>query len=79
MQNRILVVATGGTDTASAMLSSAFNAGIAGGALLGGVLLPHTGITGDFLIGGLLVAAAFVVLAAEPALARDRTVARTGA
>ncbi|MDI6099437.1 MFS transporter [Actinoplanes sp. NEAU-A12] len=72
MQNRVLVVAPGGTDLASAMLSSAFNAGIAGGALLGGVLLPHTGVRGDYLAGGLLVAAAFAVLAAEPVLARSR-------
>jgi DHA1 family inner membrane transport protein len=73
MQNRILVVAPGRTDLASAMLSSAFNAGIAGGALLGGVLLPHAGIRGDYLAGGLLVVAAFAVLAAEPVLTRSRS------
>lgn len=75
LQNRVLVVAPGGTELASAVLSSAFNAGIAGGALLGGVLLPHAGIRGDYLAGGLLVAAAFVVLATEPVLDRGRATA----
>ncbi|HWS34724.1 MAG TPA: hypothetical protein VN408_18530 [Actinoplanes sp.] len=48
---------------ASAMLSAAFNLGIAGGAALGGALLPYGGIRGDHLAGGLLVAVAFTVLA----------------
>ncbi|SDT27295.1 MFS transporter [Actinoplanes derwentensis] len=62
-QSRVLVIAPGATDMASAMLSSAFNLGIAGGAALGGALLPHGGVRGDYLIGGLLVAVAFAVLA----------------
>ncbi|GAA2615453.1 MFS transporter [Paractinoplanes durhamensis] len=65
LQNRMLQVAPGSTDLASAILGSAFNAGIAGGSLIGGTLLPPYGPRPLALIGGLLVVAALVVLAAD--------------
>lgn len=72
MQSRVLVVAPGSTDVGSAMMGSVFNLGIAGGALLGGVLLPHAGLRGVFLTGGLVLVAALAVLVAGPAVTRRR-------
>lgn len=69
-QSRVLVLAPGSTDMASATLGAVFNLGIGGGALLGGVLLPHTGLRGVFLTGGLVLVAALAVLATEPAMTR---------
>ncbi|MEU4422130.1 MFS transporter [Actinoplanes sp. NPDC024001] len=71
-QSQMLVVAPGSTDLASATLSGVYNLGIAGGALLGGLLLPHTGLRGVYLTGGAVLIAAFLVLAVSPALARRR-------
>ncbi|MFA1538703.1 MFS transporter [Actinomadura monticuli] len=65
MQARVLESAPGDTDVASAWTASAFNVGIAGGALLGGALLPVTGVRGTALAGGLLAAAALAVIAAD--------------
>ncbi|MCO1656866.1 MFS transporter [Pseudonocardia humida] len=64
---RALVVAPGSTAMASAGASTAFNVGITGGALLGGLLLP-AGVGTTALAGALLSLAALVVLLAEPAL-----------
>ncbi|WP_328636355.1 MFS transporter [Streptomyces canus] len=61
-QSQVLRVAPGRTETALAANSAAFNVGVAVGALLGGALLPLTGIRGTFLAGGLLTAVALVVL-----------------
>ncbi|MGH3390277.1 MAG: MFS transporter, partial [Actinomadura sp.] len=69
-QNRILLVAPGSTDIASATNSAAFNVGISGGALIGGLLLTGIGVRGIALIGGLLAAAGFVVLLTEPLVTR---------
>lgn len=44
LQNRALEVAPCSTDVASAGTSAAFNAGIGGGALGGGLLLPAFGV-----------------------------------
>jgi DHA1 family inner membrane transport protein len=63
---RILEVAPGSSDVANAMITVAFNIGIGGGALLGGVLLPHTGVRSTTLVGGLIAATAFAVLLSEP-------------
>ncbi|WP_230859461.1 MFS transporter [Actinoplanes aureus] len=71
-QSRVLVVAPGSTDLASATLSAVYNLGIAAGALLGGVLLPHAGLRGVYLTGGLVLIAALAVLAAEPTMTRRR-------
>ncbi|MFD4758625.1 hypothetical protein ACFWOJ_06965 [Streptomyces sp. NPDC058439] len=54
----------------------AYNAGVAAGALLGGMLLPTLGTRGTFLVGGVLTAGAFAVLLVERTLpltaAQDR-------
>ncbi len=62
-QTRVLDVAPGNTDVASAWFSSAYNVGIAAGALIGGLLLPHTGVRSIYLVGAVLTALALAVLA----------------
>ncbi|QJS08399.1 MFS transporter [Streptomyces argyrophyllae] len=61
-QNAMLHWAPGRTDLALAANSGAYNAGIAAGAALGGLILPLAGARGTFLAGGLLTAGACVVL-----------------
>jgi DHA1 family inner membrane transport protein len=70
MQNRILLVAPGSTDIASATNSAAFNVGISGGALIGGFLLTGVGVRGTALAGGLLATAGLLVLLSETLIAR---------
>jgi DHA1 family L-arabinose/isopropyl-beta-D-thiogalactopyranoside export protein-like MFS transporter/DHA1 family inner membrane transport protein len=53
-------------------MSSAFNVGIAAGAFVGGTLIDHVGVHSVALVGGLLSAAAVLVLLSEPVLARRR-------
>jgi MFS transporter, DHA1 family, inner membrane transport protein len=65
MQSRILQVAPGSTEMASAAMSSAFNLGIAGGSFTGGVLLPLFGVRSTALVGGLLAGAAFAVVVSD--------------
>ncbi len=65
VQGRMLVVAPGSTDMASAGVSTAFNAGIAAGSLLGGVLLPQLGSRPLALVGALLAAIALCTLAID--------------
>ncbi|MFF9479389.1 MFS transporter [Streptomyces sp. NPDC014733] len=60
-QNAVLRCAPGRTDLAFAANSGAYNAGIAAGAALGGLVLP-AGVRGTFLVGGLLTAGACGVL-----------------
>lgn len=74
VQNRSLQLAPGSTDIASAGVSTAFNAGIAGGSLLGGVLLPGPGPRLLALVGGLLTLTALAVLAVD---ARRHTAPRS--
>ncbi|MDG4826374.1 MFS transporter [Asanoa sp. WMMD1127] len=61
VQGRTLQLAPGNTDLASAASGSAFNAGIASGSLLGGVVLSTAGVRPIMLCGGLIVAVALVV------------------
>ncbi|POX61802.1 MFS transporter [Streptomyces sp. Ru62] len=61
-QNAMLHWAPGRTDLALAANSGAYNAGIAAGAALGGLVLPFAGVRGAFLAGGLLTAGACAVL-----------------
>ncbi len=61
-QNAMLHCAPGRTDLALAANSGCYNAGIAAGATLGSLLLPHAGPRGVFLAGGLLTAGACAVL-----------------
>jgi DHA1 family inner membrane transport protein len=63
---RALDVAPGSTDMAAAGTSTAFNVGIAGGALLGGVLIPASGFRSVALAGAVLSLLAFVVVMLEP-------------
>jgi predicted MFS family arabinose efflux permease len=65
---RVLQVAPGASDMAAAGTSTAFNVGITGGALIGGVLLPTAGVRSTALAGAVLSVAAFAVVLAEPAL-----------
>lgn len=61
-QNAMLHCAPGRTDIALAANSGAYNAGIAAGAALGGLILPLADVRGTFLAGGLLSVAACAVL-----------------
>lgn len=61
-QHAMLHCAPGRTDLALAANSGAYNAGIAAGAALGGVILAHAEVRATFLAGGLLTAAACAVL-----------------
>jgi DHA1 family L-arabinose/isopropyl-beta-D-thiogalactopyranoside export protein-like MFS transporter/DHA1 family inner membrane transport protein len=66
VQNRMLQLAPGSTDIASAGVSTAFNVGIAAGSLLGGLLL--SGAQGPRLLalaGGLLTLASLGILLAD--------------
>ena len=80
---RMLRVAPGSTDMASAGTSTAFNVGITAGALIGSLLLTGPGVRSTALIGALLTVVALGVVLAEPWLASSRraglTPARTGA
>ncbi|HEY3561187.1 MAG TPA: MFS transporter [Kribbella sp.] len=73
-QSRTLQVAPGSTDIASAGTSSAFNIGIAAGAFVGGALIDHTSVRAVALVGGLLTAAAALVMLSEPLLTRRSAV-----
>jgi predicted MFS family arabinose efflux permease len=59
--NRVMHVAPGSTDLANAGVSSAFNVGIAGGSLCGGVLVEAFGVRSVAVIGGLVTTAALVL------------------
>ncbi|MEU6106165.1 MFS transporter [Streptomyces flaveolus] len=61
-QNEMLRCAPGRTDLALAANSDAYNAGIAAGAALGGLVLPLADVRGTFLAGGLLTVGACAVL-----------------
>jgi predicted MFS family arabinose efflux permease len=76
VQARILQIAPGSTDLASAGASSAFNLGIAAGSAIGGALLPGYGPRGPALVGGMLTAVALAVMLADrrPPAVRPPTV-----
>jgi MFS transporter, DHA1 family, inner membrane transport protein len=75
LQSRVLTVAPGSTDIASATASATFNVGIAAGAYFGGILLASHGIRNVTVVGGLLTAAALAVLLIEPLVDRGKRVA----
>lgn len=64
-QNAMLHCAPGRTDIALAANSGSYNAGIAAGAALGGLILPLADVRGTFLAGGLLTVGACAVLLGE--------------
>lgn len=68
MQVQVMTVAPGSTDVASAGSSSMFNVGIAGGALLGGLVVSGAGVRWVGLAGGLVSVVAVVVLLAAGAV-----------
>ncbi|WP_392667120.1 MFS transporter [Streptomyces sp. LN785] len=70
-QNRIMQVAPGSTDVASAGNSAAFNVGIASGALIGSVLVDTVNVRSVALVGGLLAAMALALALVEPVLLRS--------
>ena len=73
-QGRMLAVAPGSTDMASAGVSTAFNAGIAAGSLLGGALLPQVGSRPLALVGALLIVVALSTLAMDGRRSRGNRV-----
>ncbi|WP_405700721.1 MFS transporter [Streptomyces sp. NBC_01383] len=64
-QNEMLHCAPGRTDMALAANSGGYNAGIAAGAALGGLVLALSDVRSTFLMGGLLTVAACAVLLSE--------------
>ncbi|TQS24834.1 MFS transporter [Microbispora sp. KK1-11] len=70
--SRALQVAPGSTDIASAGSGSAFNVGIAGGSLLGGALIDHSGVRSVTVAGAVLTAAALAALLCERWVAPGR-------
>jgi DHA1 family inner membrane transport protein len=79
LQTLVLDVAPGSSDLASAGTSTAFNIGIAGGALVGAVLLPEFGVRSTALAGGVFAAAGLVVALAEVRRSARRGPAETDA
>lgn len=78
LSNRVLEVAPGSSDIASAGNSAAYNVGIAGGSFLGGLVLPAFGVRSTALVAGAAAATALVVALAEPVIAaRGRSAARS--
>ena len=67
---RVLVVAPGRSDLASAGLSTAFNVGITAGALFGSLLVDGVGVRSTALVGAILTVAALAAVLIEPRLAR---------
>ena len=72
LATRVLEVAPGGSDLASAGTSTAFNIGITAGAFLGVLLLPAFGVRSTALAGALCTVAALAVALAEPRLSTRR-------
>jgi DHA1 family inner membrane transport protein len=75
---RVLQVAPGRTDVASAGLSAVFNASIAAGALIGALLLPTFGLRSTALVAAILVGAAAGLLRLEPRPVADLQGVRAG-
>lgn len=65
MADRVLRVAPGSTEIASAWFSAVFNVSIAFGAFIGAALLPAVGVRSTALAAAILVAGAVVLLAIE--------------
>lgn len=72
-QNAMLHYAPGRTDIALAANSGCYNAGIAAGAALGGLVLRLGGVRGAFLVGGAVTVGACVVLVGTEVVWRGST------
>ncbi|MDG6105639.1 MFS transporter [Dactylosporangium aurantiacum] len=70
VQNRVLQVAPGSTDMASAGSSSSFNIGIAAGSFVGGVIIEDVSVRAVALAAAVLIAAALAALLLDPFLPR---------
>lgn len=70
VQNRVLQVAPGSTDMASAGSSSSFNIGISAGSFVGGVIIEEVSVRAVALAAALLIAAALTALLLDPLLPR---------
>ena len=70
LQSHVLVVAPRRTDIASAWYSASFNVGIAGGPLVGGLVLSTLGLRFTPLVGSGLVLLGLVSITAESRVAR---------
>jgi predicted MFS family arabinose efflux permease len=64
-QNRVMVVAPGRTEMASAWASVSFNLGIGGGSLIGSLVIATLGARSTALFGALLVASALGFLLSQ--------------
>jgi len=70
MQTRVLVLAPHSTDIATAWYSASYNAGIASGPVIGGLVLSGLGLRSTPLVGGLLAVLALAVVLSEPLAGR---------
>jgi DHA1 family L-arabinose/isopropyl-beta-D-thiogalactopyranoside export protein-like MFS transporter/DHA1 family inner membrane transport protein len=70
LQNRTLQLSPMSVDVGSAGVSSAFNAGIAAGSYLGGVLIASHGVRSVTSVGALFTLVALVLVCADIAIAR---------
>ena len=66
LQHRVMEVAPGNVDVASAGNSSAFNVGIATGAFIVGRMLPVFGVRAGPLVGGLITLTVLAVVLSDP-------------
>ncbi|WP_327004764.1 MFS transporter [Dactylosporangium sp. NBC_01737] len=73
VQNRVLQVAPGSTDMASAGSSSSFNIGISGGSFVGGLIIEDVSVRAVALAAALLIAAALAALLLDPLLSAGDT------
>jgi predicted MFS family arabinose efflux permease len=64
-QNRVLIVAPGSTEVASAWASASFNVGIAGGSFVGGLVVPAIGVRATPLAGAFFAVAGLLVLLSD--------------
>jgi predicted MFS family arabinose efflux permease len=70
LAGRVLLVAPGNTDLASAGTSSAFNTGISAGAWIGGLIAASpAGVHATALVAALFTGTAFVLMLCEPWIA----------
>jgi DHA1 family inner membrane transport protein len=76
LQSHVLEVAPRRTDIASAWYSASFNVGIAGGPLVGGVVLSTLGVRFNPLVGGTLVLLGLVAVIVEARPAAPSVAAR---
>ncbi|MGA3183083.1 MAG: MFS transporter [Candidatus Dormibacteria bacterium] len=77
LQSHVLVVAPRRTDIASAWYSASFNVGIAGGPVVGGLVLSTIGLRCTPLVGGMLALLGLVAVVAESRSGRGAGAARS--